>query len=258
MQLKVLAAIVSVAFTLGVQAAPNPFDRAAGVLKRSYYHGKDMSQVSKRSMALAYKKRNSNHQHRVDKQCKTKTKTTPTTPTPQQPETTPPTQQPETTPPTQQPETTPPTQQPESTPPTQQPESTPPTQQPETTPPTQQPETTPDAVAPISSPAPVPDSGKSVSPPANADSGSTSLDAVRQEWLDQHNKARAQHGADPLTWSSELAAYAETYASDCQWPHSGGPYGENLAAGTNSLTATNSVDMWMDEVGGYTLVDSLG
>ena len=223
MQLKVLAAIVSVAFTLGVQAAPNPFDRAAGVLKRSYYHGKDMSQVSKRSMALAYKKRNSNHQHRVDKQCKTKTKTTPTTPTPQQPETTPPTQQSETTPPTPQ-----------------------------------QPKTTPDTVAPISSPAPVPDSGKSVSPPANADSGSTSLDAVRQEWLDQHNKARAQHGADPLTWSSELAAYAETYASDCQWPHSGGPYGENLAAGTNSLTATNSVDMWMDEVGGYTLVDSLG
>ena len=213
MQLKVLAAIVSVAFTLGVQAAPNPFDRAAGVLKRSYYHGKDMSQVSKRSMALAYKKRNSNHQHRVDKQCKTKTKTTPTTPTPQQPE---------------------------------------------TTPPTQQPETTPDAVAPISSPAPEPNRGKSVSPPANnnnTESGSTSLDAVTQEWLDQHNQARAQHGANPLIWSSELAAYAEKYANACVWPHSDGPYGENLAAGTGSFTPTNSVQMWMSEVGGYTPLD---
>src|SRR5258706_1669460 len=73
MQLKALAAIVSVAFTLGVQAAPNPFDHAAGVkgvLKRSYSHGKDMSQVSKRATALVAKKRDSNNQRLAGKQCK--------------------------------------------------------------------------------------------------------------------------------------------------------------------------------------------
>ena len=223
MQLKTLAAIVSVAFTLGVQAAPYPFDRAAGakgVLKRSYYHGKDMSQVSKRAMALVAKKRDSNHHHRVGKECKSKTKTTPTTPTPQQPETTPPTPQ--------QPETTPPAP--------------------------QQPETTPDTMEPISSPAPVPTRGitKAVAVGNNnTGSGSSSLDTEAQQWLDLHNQARAQHGAAPLTWSSELATYAKNYANRCIWEHSGGPHGENLAAGS-PLTPADCVNMWMGEVGGYT------
>ena len=230
MQLKALAAIVSVAFTLGVQAAPNPFDHAAGVkgvLKRSYSHGKDMSQVSKRATALVAKKRDSNHQRRVGKQCKSKTKTTPTTPTPQQPETTPPTPQ--------QPETTPPTP-----------------QQPETIPNPQQPETTPDTIEPISSPAPVPTPGSTnTGADNNTGSKSPSLETEAQQWLDLHNQARAQHGAAPLTWDNELATYAKNYANGCVWPHSGGPYGENLAASAPSLTPATSVKMWMDEVGGY-------
>ena len=236
MQLKALAAIVSVAFTLGVQAAPNSFDHAAGVrgvLKRSYSHGQDMSQVSKRATALVAKKRDSNHQRRAGKRCKSKTNTTPT---PQQPETTPPTPQ--------QPETTPPT--------------------PETTPTPQQPETTPDTVAPVSSPAPEQNSGTNISPPANNNdnntgSGSTSLDDAAQQWLDQHNQARAQHGAAPLTWSSELATFGENHANGCVFEHTkDNSHGENLAAATGSLTPAASVKMWMDEVGGYTLVDSLG
>ena len=230
MQLKALAAIVSVAFTLGVQAAPNPFDHAAGVkgvLKRSS-HGKDMSQVSKRAMALVAKKRDSNHKIGVGKQCKTKTKTTPTTPTPQQPDTSP----------------------------------TP--QQPDTTPTPQQPETTPDTIEPISSPAPVPNPGKSISVPAtdnnnntsNTGSGSTSLDAVSQQWLDEHNKARADHGAAPLTWSSEAAAFAEKYAAGCSWPHSGSQtYGENLYASMGSATPADAVGAWMSESSVYTLVN---
>jgi uncharacterized protein YkwD len=46
MQLKALAAIVSIALTVGVHAVPNPVDQAAGVndvLKRSHSHGIDIS-----------------------------------------------------------------------------------------------------------------------------------------------------------------------------------------------------------------------
>ena len=52
-----------------------------------------------------------------------------------------------------------------------------------------------------------------------ADSG---LDSDEQSVLDAHNKYRSQHSADPLTWSSDLASYAASYASSCVFEHTGG------------------------------------
>lgn len=64
--------------------------------------------------------------------------------------------------------------------------------------------------------------------PAPTDTGSSSsgyssgLDPDEQSVLDAHNKYRSQHGADPLTWNSDLASYAATYASSCVFEHTGG------------------------------------
>ncbi len=71
-----------------------------------------------------------------------------------------------------------------------------------------------------------------------------------------HNAARC--GVDtpsplpPLAWSTTVAetaqAYAEVLASQgCNLQHSSGPYGENLAAGSGSLSPQTVVDLWMSE-----------
>ena len=58
-----------------------------------------------------------------------------------------------------------------------------------------------------------------------------------EEILKEHNVKRALHGVPALSWSNKLAEYAQDYANtgfDCSnlnLKHSGGPYGENLAAG---------------------------
>ncbi|KAI9455844.1 CAP domain-containing protein, partial [Russula earlei] len=65
------------------------------------------------------------------------------------------------------------------------------------------------------------------------------------------NTVRAQHGASPLTWSPSIASVAQAWADKCQFQHSGGPYGENLAAGTGSgYTIASAVQSWTDEVCG--------
>jgi len=46
-----------------------------------------------------------------------------------------------------------------------------------------------------------------------------------------HNAYRQHHYAAPLKWNSALATYAVRHAKECVFEHSGGPYGENLAAG---------------------------
>ena len=56
---------------------------------------------------------------------------------------------------------------------------------------------------------------------------------VPSEWSDMlnaHNDRRNLHCVKPLTWSKELAASAQSYASECKiGVHSGGSDGENLA-----------------------------
>jgi uncharacterized protein YkwD len=72
--------------------------------------------------------------------------------------------------------------------------------------------------------------------------------------LDAHNRYRAQHCAPPLTWSPKLEQFAQQWANKlkddgCKFGHSGGRYGENLAAGTTkTLDGTSVTAMWYDEI----------
>ncbi len=69
-----------------------------------------------------------------------------------------------------------------------------------------------------------------------------------------HNRYRAKHCAPPLRWSAKLAASAQAWADTirargCALGHSGGPHGENLAAGTSGmLDPAAVVGMWYDEI----------
>ncbi|XP_076953348.1 pathogenesis-related leaf protein 4-like [Bidens hawaiensis] len=75
------------------------------------------------------------------------------------------------------------------------------------------------------------------------------------DYLNAHNAARAQVGVGNMVWSTTLAAYAQNYANqrarDCNLVHSGGPYGENLAAGSGAFTGTAAVNSWVNEKADY-------
>ncbi|KAL5639119.1 hypothetical protein ACGC1H_006592 [Rhizoctonia solani] len=68
-------------------------------------------------------------------------------------------------------------------------------------------------------------------------------------YLDAHNSFRSQHGANPLTWSSELETKAQNWANGCQFKH--GSTGENLAVGTGEFGAAAAVKLWTDEADQY-------
>ncbi|KAI5640718.1 hypothetical protein M9H77_00429 [Catharanthus roseus] len=73
-----------------------------------------------------------------------------------------------------------------------------------------------------------------------------------KDYLDAHNAARAQVGVGPMRWDNQLAAYALDYANKQKGRcpnliHSGGPYGENLAAGSGDFSGKQAVDMWVAE-----------
>lgn len=78
------------------------------------------------------------------------------------------------------------------------------------------------------------------------------LDDIDIDLLDRHNELRALHGSGKLTWNWTLAEFAADYANrtlDCnnlKLVHSGGPYGENLAAGYSGGFAP--VQVWYDEI----------
>lgn len=67
--------------------------------------------------------------------------------------------------------------------------------------------------------------------------------------LNSTNFYRYEDNATALTWNASLASYAQSWASNCLWKHSGGPYGENLAAGYPDVTA--AVDGWGNERAKY-------
>ncbi|EME79984.1 uncharacterized protein MYCFIDRAFT_18029, partial [Pseudocercospora fijiensis CIRAD86] len=73
----------------------------------------------------------------------------------------------------------------------------------------------------------------------------TMSSSFQNEVLNSTNWYRAQHEAAPLTWNSTLASYAQDYAKNCIWKHSGGPYGENLAS--NFQTPTLAISAWAQE-----------
>jgi uncharacterized protein YkwD len=87
----------------------------------------------------------------------------------------------------------------------------------------------------------------------NSNQGSTSA-SDQQQYLEQHNTVRAQHGANPVTWSDQLEGFAQEWANNCQFMHSGGRFGvvgENIAAGTGVYTIPDMVGDWVSEVSSY-------
>ncbi|KFY09698.1 hypothetical protein V491_08032 [Pseudogymnoascus sp. VKM F-3775] len=70
----------------------------------------------------------------------------------------------------------------------------------------------------------------------------TSPRAFQRAILETHNFYRKEHNASALAWNNTSAAYAADWAEACEFEHSGGPTGENLAAGYPN--ATSSIDAW--------------
>lgn len=89
--------------------------------------------------------------------------------------------------------------------------------------------------------------------------GSSSPGGPAGAILEAHNQARAEHCAEPLRWSSELASTARSWANrlaqaNCSFRHSESTqYGENLyfAAPTTPSTATEAVASWVGERSRY-------
>lgn len=106
--------------------------------------------------------------------------------------------------------------------------------------------------SPSSSAAPTKPKSTSPSPTSSTHSGSaasptSSVSASAAAYLDPQNALRAKHNAAAFTWSSELASYAQAWVNKCQWKHSDGPHGENLAAGTGNFGPGDAVWMWASE-----------
>lgn len=84
---------------------------------------------------------------------------------------------------------------------------------------------------------------------------------IAERFVAAHNAVRTKHCAAPLTWSPKLAAVAQKWADTlrdkgCAFGHSGGQYGENLAAGTEGvLDPEATVKMWYDEIAKYRFPD---
>lgn len=74
--------------------------------------------------------------------------------------------------------------------------------------------------------------------------------------LNSTNEYRSQHDAEPLTWNGTLSKFAASYleAAECEFEHSGGPYGENLAIGYPNATA--AVEAWGEEREEYDFDDA--
>ncbi|KAL8395992.1 hypothetical protein RB595_003432 [Gaeumannomyces hyphopodioides] len=77
-----------------------------------------------------------------------------------------------------------------------------------------------------------------------------SRDRFTSAVLNSTNAYRRDHDAANVTWNDTLARFADDYLTKevtdkCEFEHSGGPYGENLAIGYPS--ARSAVEAWGDE-----------
>ncbi|KAJ3762743.1 CAP domain-containing protein [Lentinula raphanica] len=95
----------------------------------------------------------------------------------------------------------------------------------------------------------------STTPTSSTPSSRASTDPSQtfiQATLDSHNTARAEYGASPLVWNSSLYPATQQWANACVFQHSGGNYGENLAAeAPQGITVQEGVNLWMDEASQY-------
>ncbi|KAI8141622.1 CAP domain-containing protein [Fennellomyces sp. T-0311] len=69
--------------------------------------------------------------------------------------------------------------------------------------------------------------------------------ATAQSALKVHNEYRAKHGVPALKWSTKLEKYAQSWSNQCNFKHTGGPYGENLAWGYSNFPA--AIAAWYNE-----------
>lgn len=77
-----------------------------------------------------------------------------------------------------------------------------------------------------------------------------------QEYVDAHNKARAEVGVPPLKWNDTVAEYAKNFAKSkidsFGIDPSGGPYGENIATfAFGKVSPSDVVDKWLNEKKDY-------
>ncbi|GAA5973097.1 hypothetical protein JCM8115_002582, partial [Rhodotorula mucilaginosa] len=81
---------------------------------------------------------------------------------------------------------------------------------------------------------------------------SSDLEAIS---LATHNELRAAHNAAPLTWNTDLAAAAQSWADTCLFQHGGGNAlgaGENIAAYTGAESnVAYAISMWSSEASLY-------
>lgn len=72
-------------------------------------------------------------------------------------------------------------------------------------------------------------------------------DVFTSALLNSTNTYRSQHNASDVSWNETLSDFAASYLDDgeCEFEHSGGPYGENLAIGYANVTV--SVEAWGNE-----------
>src|SRR5687767_10869403 len=91
-----------------------------------------------------------------------------------------------------------------------------------------------------------------------AGTGSAVSQKEADELLEYHNKVRKEVGVGPVTWSKELAAYAQKWAdrlaekgdlehrpADGEWAQK---YGENIAV---NLSALKGAEAWYAEIKDY-------
>lgn len=79
---------------------------------------------------------------------------------------------------------------------------------------------------------------------ANATSASSAKSIVKTT-----NKLRARHHSPPVKWDTTLANYAQKWSNRCEFTHSRGSYGENLALGYPNWTSV--INGWYSEVKDY-------
>ena len=82
-----------------------------------------------------------------------------------------------------------------------------------------------------------------------------SLSPGENEFLNAHNAYRQKHCVFAMSWSTKLAAAAQSYANKCKFEHDEkrGQVGENLSAswGMPTRTPQNVVDGWYGEINDY-------
>jgi uncharacterized protein YkwD len=110
-----------------------------------------------------------------------------------------------------------------------------------------------DEQPPLEAPPEPPVAERKKPPPPQSDDLSEAAKAM----VELHNLARGKHCAKTLSWSPKLAQAAQTWANklkanNCAFEHSGGNYGENLAAGTTGYMGPEEVvKMWYEEIKDY-------